>query len=211
MRAGVNTISKSDRLYPRVVAKLLEGQSPGCICAIGNMPILDKPNKLAVFCSNECPGDLILKSFDLAKELRQRATTLIGGFQSPVEKDFFDVYLRGDQATTIICPARRIDTMRISSANRKLVTDGRLLLLSPFKAAQKRPTVKAALFRNLFAAALADAVLVIHASPNGLLNHFCNKILSWEKPLYTLESSNNSHLFEHGFKVWVNQGHFFCD
>jgi predicted Rossmann fold nucleotide-binding protein DprA/Smf involved in DNA uptake len=201
MCAGVYTISKSDELYPRVLAEMIEGQAPDNISAIGSMALLEKPDKLALFCSSECPGDLILKSFDLAKKMRQGATTIIGGFQSPVEKDFFDVYQRGSQTSSIICPARSINKMRVTPDHKKLLADNRLLILSPFTETQKRPTVQAALFRNLFAAALADAVLVVHASSNGMLNQFCNQILSWGKPLYTLESENNAHLLEQGFNI----------
>ena len=43
------------------------------------------------FCSVRCPGDIILKTYDLAKALRGVEITLIGGFQSPMEKEFLDV------------------------------------------------------------------------------------------------------------------------
>ena len=49
---------------------------------------------LPIFCSVQCPGDLILKSYDLARALRAHPITLIGGFQSPIEKEFLELLLR---------------------------------------------------------------------------------------------------------------------
>ena len=55
------------------------------ISLIGDPALLDR-KPIALFCSVHCPGDLILKSYDLARTLRANSVTLIGGFQSPIEK-----------------------------------------------------------------------------------------------------------------------------
>ncbi len=132
------------------------------IACLGNPDILRK-DKLALFCSRKCPGNLILKAYDLARELREQGVTVIGGFHTPVEKECLRILLRGTQPL-IICPARSIEGMRIPLAWRKHLEQGRLLILSPFGEGQRRMTAKLAERRNAFVAALADEVLFIHAA-----------------------------------------------
>jgi len=99
--------------------------------SLGNTNIL-KENKLALFCSRQCPGNLILKAYDLARSLRDAGTTVISGFHTPVEKECLRILLRGKQPI-IICPARSIEGMRIPSEWRQPIEEYRLLLLSPFE------------------------------------------------------------------------------
>jgi len=84
------------------------------VTVIGN-PVILQRNKLALFCSKKCPGNLILKAYDLVHELRESGTTVISGFHTPIEKECLRILLRGDQPI-IICPARSIENMRIPSA-----------------------------------------------------------------------------------------------
>ena len=70
----------------------------------GNLALLDSV-LTGFFCSVHCPGDIILKTCDLAKTLRGAEITLIGGFQSPMGKEFLDVLLWG-RVRVVICPAR---------------------------------------------------------------------------------------------------------
>ena len=70
----------------------------------GNLDMLEE-RLTALFCSVRCPGDLILKTYDLARLLRDAGTPVIAGFQSPMEKDCLEILLRGRQPV-VICPAR---------------------------------------------------------------------------------------------------------
>jgi hypothetical protein len=60
-------------------------QTPDAIQAVGKLDIL-KRKKLAFFCSIKCPGDLILKTYDLARDLQNAGVAVAGGFHSPMEK-----------------------------------------------------------------------------------------------------------------------------
>jgi predicted Rossmann fold nucleotide-binding protein DprA/Smf involved in DNA uptake len=80
------------------------------------------------------------------------------------------------------------------------IEKGRLLLFSPFEENKKRNTVEAATERNRFVAALADIIFIAHASPNSKTELFCCELLSWGKPLYTLESDANTNLIKFGAK-----------
>lgn len=99
------------------------------IWAIGNLEILDK-RLVGFFCSVKCPGEVILRVYDLARNLRDAGVVVIGGFHYPLEKDCLDLLMRGTKPI-VICPARSIENMRIPSAWKKRLTQGRLLILSP--------------------------------------------------------------------------------
>ena len=77
----------------------------------GNLRLLDEP-LTALFCSNRCPGDLILKTYDLARAMRDAGVPVIGGFQTPMERECLRLLLRGSQPV-VVCPACGIDNMRI--------------------------------------------------------------------------------------------------
>ena len=64
------------------------------VTAKGNLEILHKP-LVGFFCSVRCPGDIILKTYGLARALRKTDVTIVGGFQSPMEKECLDLLLRG--------------------------------------------------------------------------------------------------------------------
>src|SRR5947208_16948455 len=66
------------------------------VSAIDSRGILSKP-MLAFFCSERCPGDLIVTACDLATKLRDAAVPVISGFHSPVEKECLRILLRGMQ------------------------------------------------------------------------------------------------------------------
>ncbi len=91
--------------------------------------------------------------------------------------------------------------MRIPATWKKPLGDGRLLILSPFDEKIRRPTADIARSRNLFVAALADEVFVSHAAAGSKTEEFCKKILSWGKPVLTLEDSSNSRLISLGAKA----------
>ena len=158
----------------------------------GNSDLVADP-LAALFCSNRCPGDLILKTYDLARALRDASAPIIGGFQTPMEKECLRLLLRGDQPI-VICPARGIDNMRIPRDWRPALDDGRLLILSPFPPNIKRPTTALAARRNEFVADLAQSLLIIHAAPGSNTEALAQQAATAGKPLFTLESPSNANL-----------------
>jgi len=85
--------------------------SVGVIAVRGDHAAL-RGRKLALFSSVKCPGDIILKTFDLAQHLRDQGVTVIGGFHSPMEQECLRILLRGKQPV-VWCPARSIERMVI--------------------------------------------------------------------------------------------------
>ena len=166
---------------------------------IGNLCLLDEP-LTALFCSNRCPGDLILETYDLARSMRDASVPTIGGFQTPMERECLRLLLRGSQPV-VVCPARGIDNMRIPRDWRHAQDDSRLLVLSPFPATARRPTAELAAERNDLVACLAQRVFITHAAPGSKTEAFARKLIESGKPLLTLESAANTNLVEMGAEV----------
>lgn len=166
------------------------------VAFMGDLSILDKP-LLGFFCSVRCPGDAILRTYDLARALRSADLTIIGGFQSSMENEFLDLILRGS-ARVIVCPARGLGNFRIPKGWKNPIAEGRLMLLSFFDDWIRRPTLSIAGKRNDYIAALADRLLIAHAEPDGKTEQLCKAALASGKPVFTLDSPDNAHLIELG-------------
>jgi predicted Rossmann fold nucleotide-binding protein DprA/Smf involved in DNA uptake len=166
------------------------------VSAIGNLAILQTP-KLAFFCSAQCPGTLILKTYDLAQTLRDAGVTVISGFHSPMEQECFDLLLRGQQPI-IHCPTRSLNGMRIPKPHQTAIASDRLLLLSPFPATAKRATAAIALERNQFVAAIADAVFIAFAAPGSKTEAIAKQVCATKRPLLTFESADTQNLLNLG-------------
>jgi hypothetical protein len=85
MRLTVISSDESD--YPPGLREI----SPECLQIptlqiLGNRRIL-QTQPLALFCSIRCPGDVILKTYDLARALRDAEIPVIGGFHFPMERN----------------------------------------------------------------------------------------------------------------------------
>ena len=163
---------------------------------IGNRAILQL-DLTALFCSNRCPGDLILKTYDIARTMRDASVPVVGGFQTPMEKECLRLLLRGGQPV-VVCPARGIENMRIPREWRPALDDGRLLILSSFSGAHRRATAKLAASRNRLVAAIAARVFIAYAAPDGKVEAFTRELAATGKPLLTLPSPANANLLALG-------------
>jgi predicted Rossmann fold nucleotide-binding protein DprA/Smf involved in DNA uptake len=162
----------------------------------GNLDLLDR-GLLGFFCSVRCPGDVILKTYDLARALRNTDVTFIGGFQSPMEKDLLELVLRGS-SSIVVYPARGLDTMRIPQVWKNPLAEGRLLLLSFFDDSIRRPTTDLTARRNSHVAALTDRLLIAYAEKGGKTEKLCKDVLAQGKPAFALDSPDNAHLLQLG-------------
>ena len=165
----------------------------------GNTRLFEEP-LTALFCSQRCPGDLILKTYDLARAMREAGVVVIGGFQTPMEKECLHLLLRGSQPV-VVCPARGIDSMRVPREWRAALGEDRLLVLSPFPSTRSRPTAELATQRNDLVAELAAQVFIAHAAPGSKTEAFARKLAALGKPLLTLDSPANANMVEMGAKV----------
>jgi predicted Rossmann fold nucleotide-binding protein DprA/Smf involved in DNA uptake len=178
----------------------LAGLENNLVTARGNIGLLAQYQFTALFCSVRCPGDLILKTYDLARALRDAGVPVIGGFHSPMEKECLRLLLRGRQPA-VVCPARSIENMRIPADWRAPLAEGHLLLLSAFANSHRRPTAELAAIRNDFVAALAHRILITHAAPGSKTEAFARKVLERGKPLLTLQGDRNDNLVSLGART----------
>ena len=162
----------------------------------GNLRLLEE-RLTALFCSQRCPGDLILKTYDLARAMRDAGVPVIGGFQTPMEKECLRLLLRGSQPV-VVCPARGIDNMRVPRDWRAALDEDRLLVLSPFPSTHRRPTAELAAQRNNLVAELAHRVFIAHAAPGSKTEAFTRRLATSGKPLLTLDSPANANLVRMG-------------
>ena len=189
-------LTQDKSTYPSKIRQFLGSRTPKVISALGDLDILQ--NKLlGIFCSVKCPGNLIIRTYDLAQSLKERGIPVIGGFHSPIEQECLRILLRGKQPI-IICPARSINGMRIRAEYKKPLAEGRLLFLSPFTEKQRRISADTALLRNYFVAALADSVFIAYAAPHSKTERFCQEIVTWGKSLYAFTNECNANLIKLG-------------
>jgi predicted Rossmann fold nucleotide-binding protein DprA/Smf involved in DNA uptake len=192
-------IKHGEPAYPSSIAEYLADNAPKTITTIGNSDILQSKT-LAVFCSNKCPGNIILKTYELLRQLRESGITVISGFHSAMERECLNILLKGRQSV-IICPARSIEGMRIKPEYRKPLEDGRLLILSPFSGKERRISSDRAVRRNYFVAALATDVFIPYAAPGSKTETFCRELLKWGKRVYSTDDEKNTSLIETGIKT----------
>jgi len=200
---SIQSITQTDTNYPKRLKKYLKTETPETIWARGNINLLLGQNTSlngdlwALFCSRKCPGELILKTHDLAQTFKERGIPTIGGYHSPIEQECLRVLLRGVQPI-LLCPARSIEKMRLKPAWKDALTDERLLILSTFESRHNRSTAALANRRNAFVAALADKICIAHAAEDSKTLEFAQMLLTWGKPVFTFETPANDALFQLG-------------
>jgi predicted Rossmann fold nucleotide-binding protein DprA/Smf involved in DNA uptake len=183
-----------DPAYPVGVEPWLGGRPPQA--ALGNLDLI-RCRPLGLFCSIKCPGDVILRTYDLVRALRDAGIPMVGGFHSPMEKECLTLLLRGAQPV-IVCPARSIEGMRLPAGWKEPLAENRMLVLSPFVNKHRRITAESSETRNRFVAALADKILIAHAGRGSKTERFLHELLTRGKSLCVVASKENEHLVAAG-------------
>jgi predicted Rossmann fold nucleotide-binding protein DprA/Smf involved in DNA uptake len=159
------------------------------VTALGEVALLQTP-KLALICSQKCPGDVILKTYDFARFVQSSGLTVTGGFHSAIEKDCLPILIR-NMVPTLIVQGHRLSTSRLQSSWKEAIRARRLVLVSPFHQSLKRVTTAIARERNRFVTRLADRVLIPYASPGGVTEALGLELLASGKPVYTFNDRPN--------------------
>ena len=177
----VATLRLGSPAYPQALLEGLGSDAPNEFWAAGPLQLLDQP-KTGFFCSSQCPGSIILKTFDAITRMRDEGRVLIGGFHAVTEWECLGILLRGRQPV-IWVPARSIAGMHLKPELVPAFDAGRLLILSPFPPKDKRITAAMAEARNRFVGALADRIFVPHAAPNSRTLAICDQLKSSGKQI----------------------------
>ncbi len=196
MDLNVRCVTADCSDFPKVLRTGSKASVYSQIWAIGDLAILDRP-LLGLVCSIRCPGDVILKTYDMIQALREQGVPIIGGFHSPMEKDCLDILLRGTQPI-VICPARGLSTMQLPVKWRKGIKDGQLLILSIFEPKHKRLSAPLAEKRNQFVADICTRLFIPHASSKSKTEKLAYDQITKGKTIYTLDLPSNTYLKEVG-------------
>lgn len=163
---------------------------------------------IAFFCSQSCPGDIILKAQDWANARRPGSSPVIGGFHTPVEREVLRILLRGN-APVIMVLARAAQGWRapkpLGPAIQAAVAAGTAQIVSPFPASQTRTTATAAEARNRHILTLCKTVLIAHAAPDSKTDALAQEAKTMGLPIFTLPSPANSHLLQMGAQIVPDQ------
>ena len=152
----------------------------------GDLRLLQEP-LTALFCSNRCAGDLILKSYDLARAMRDAGVPTIGGFQTPMEEGVPASAAAGKPARRRL-PRPAASTGCASPASGvPLSTTAACCSCPPSPPRPAGPTAERAARRNDLVASLASRVFTAHAAPGSKTEAFARRLAASGKPLLTLE------------------------
>ncbi len=133
---------------------------------LGNRDILSL-HKTGFLSSQKCAAEVVLKSYDWAKQMRKDGKCVITGNHSQIEKDVFEILLKGKQPI-ILALARGLHK-QFDEPIQKAIDTGRLLVITSFEENIIRVTRDTALIRNNLIVDLADEIVVGYVSKGGQL------------------------------------------
>jgi len=133
----------------------------------GNIKLINL-QKTAFLCSQKCPAEVVLKSYDWAKKQREQEDCIICGNHSQIEKDVFEILLKGNQPLILVL-ARGMKTSWEPEIE-KAINKNRLLVISPFEKETKRVTRDTAEIRNRKIIEICDRIIVGYKSTGGQLD-----------------------------------------
>ena len=126
--------------------------------------------KIGFLSSRKVPPAAVMKCYDWATEMRDRGACVMGGFQSPLERDVLTFLLQGKQPVVWVL-ARRLWTPRgVPKAYRAAIEEGRLLVVSPVSQSIHRVDAQSAAIRNRFILETAQRVVFAALDPEGALS-----------------------------------------
>jgi predicted Rossmann fold nucleotide-binding protein DprA/Smf involved in DNA uptake len=186
MRAfEIGVITPNENSWPRRLDQRLGSSAPARLWTIGNSGIL-RNRKLGLFCSVDCPADVVTSARKTVQKLTHSGVTFISGFHSSVEKECLAILVEARQKI-VVSVARSLKGMRVPAEWKESLDSGRLLIVSRFERS-RRADKDTAQRRNELVAAISDEVLIICASPGGRIAQVANLVSAWEIPVKRLDS-----------------------
>jgi len=167
---------------------LLGGRAPKEFSCIGEPDLLDRPC-LGFLCSARCSGDAILAAYEVSRKLDPGGESVLGGFHSPLERQFLEILLVR-QVRVIVCVPRPLKGMRLPSAWRVPIEEGRLVVLSPVLSGNRRFSRSDAEVRNAVVAAIANPLFIPYAHPGGSIERLLPTCAGWGKTVLTVECND---------------------
>jgi predicted Rossmann fold nucleotide-binding protein DprA/Smf involved in DNA uptake len=151
--------------------------------------------KTAFLCSQKCPANIILKTYDWALKQREAGKCIMSGFHSKIEQDVFHFLIKGNQP--IIVVLGRGLKQKYPTVFTEAIKQNRLLIVSPFDSNITRINKETSLKRNEFIFQSADAIFVAFAVSGGSLESLIINQKDKAK-ISTIECDENRHLIDIG-------------
>ena len=151
------------------------------ILTLGEASILDLP-KVGFLSSRKVPPAAVMKCYDWATEMRDKGVCVMGGFQSPLERDVLMFLLQGKQPVVWVLAHKLWTERSIPKAYRELIAAGRLLVVSPVAQTVARVDARTATIRNRYILEHSEKVVFAAIDPNGALSRLIGEYpdLQWQ-------------------------------
>ena len=138
------------------------------IVTLGDESILDLP-KVGFLSSRKVPPAAVMKCYDWATEMRDRDVCVMGGFQSPLERDVLAFLLQGKQPVVWVLAHKLWTEKGIPRPYREPIASGRLLVISPVARSVARVDVRTATVRNRYVLEHSERVVFAALDSSGAL------------------------------------------
>lgn len=134
---------------------------------LGNKNVIGL-EKVAFLASRVVIPGVVMRAYDWATEMRDAGVCVIGGFQSPLERDVLKFLLKGGRQPVVMALARAM-WKRVPAEWRGYVEEGRLLVVSPVAQSAARVSEATAMERNRWVLANCSRAVLAGARPGGML------------------------------------------
>jgi hypothetical protein len=138
----------------------------GEIQMLGNAALMELP-KTAFLSSRKVRPDAVLRCYDWAAKMRDEGRCVIGGFQSPLERDVLKFLFRGE--SPIVMVLARAMWRTVPTEYRDAVNVGRMLVVSPFSQRVIRVSIATAAVRNEYVLDNCESAVFASLDPCGSL------------------------------------------
>ena len=139
------------------------------IATLGDASILNLP-KVGFLSSRKVPPAAVMKCYDWATEMRDKGVCVMGGFQSPLERDVLTFLLKGKQPVVWVLAHKLWTEKCIPKAYCEPIAAGRLLVVSPVAQTATRVDARTATIRNRYILEHSKKVVFAAIDPNGALS-----------------------------------------
>ena len=139
------------------------------IATLGDAAILGLP-KVGFLSSRKVPPAAVMKCYDWATEMRDQGACVMGGFQSPLERDVLTFLLQGKQSVVWVLAHKLWSEKSIPKPYREPIAAGRLLVVSPVAQTAARVDARTAAVRNRYILEHSEKVVFAAIDPNGALS-----------------------------------------
>ena len=146
------------------------------ITTLGDVSILDLP-KVGFLSSRKVPPAAVIRCYDWATEVRDKGVCVMGGFQSPLERDVLTFLLKGKQPVVWVLAHKLWTEKNIPTAYREPIAAGRLLVVSPVAQTATRVDARTAAIRNRYILEHSEKVVFAAIDPNGALSRLIGEYL----------------------------------